>query len=155
MIHLVFCLLEGVVGLRIGVLLVALFLLIGGLVLGQVHEIKRRNANVVDVLEPRLLLDVDVELHILVAVIGVEAQLIRLFFTPAGLLILVLITGTHLILVARLAHDFLESVGLDEFDPIILVDFIHGNALVLQREEEVDELADLVRVVRLLFLDLL
>ena len=69
LMHLVFCLLEGVVGLGVGVLLVALFLLIRCLVLGQVNEVKRRNMNIVNVLELRLLLDVQVELHILVAVV--------------------------------------------------------------------------------------
>lgn len=54
----------------------------------------------------------------------------------------------------RLSHDLLEAVSLYELDTIVLIDFVDRNALVLQSEEEVDEFADLVRVVGLLLLNL-
>jgi hypothetical protein len=54
-----------------------------------------------------------------------------------------------------LTHDFLEALRFDELDAVFLVDLVDRNALVLQREEEVNELADLVCVVGLLFLDFL
>lgn len=54
-----------------------------------------------------------------------------------------------------LTHDFLETVSLNELDSVVLVNFIHRDALVLKCKEEVDELANFVGVVGLLLLQLL
>lgn len=158
LLHSVFvlCFLKRVVGLGIGVFLVALLFLVRGLVLRQVNEVEGRDANIVDVLELGLLLNAQVELHVLIAIVRVEAKLISLVFTAAWFLILrALIFLARLILVSRLAHYFLKAVSLDKLDPIVFIDLVDGNALVLQREEEINELANLVRVVCLFFLDLL
>ena len=150
---------KRIVLLRIAILLIALLLLISRLVLRQILEVQRRNLDIVDILEARSLKDVRVEGHVLVAVIGVEAELIRVILGwPSLNFILALLVWTLsglLLVCIGLTHYFFETISLNEFDAVIFIDLIDRNTLVLQGEEEVNEFAYLVGVVGFLFLQLL
>lgn len=107
-----------------------------------------------DILKPRLLLNLQIILNILVAIIRVEAKLVILPVLPitiTWLLLYPLFRNFIFVCSSSLSHDFFETIGLNKLDSVVFIYFIDGDALVLQSEEEVDELADLVGVVGLLF----
>lgn len=60
--------------------------------------------------------------------------------------------GSIVLVAVGLSHDLFETISLDELDTVVFVDLVDWYTLVLQSKEEVDELADLVRVVSLLLL---
>ena len=52
-------------------------------------------------------------------------------------------------------HDFVKPCGLDRLDPLLLVEFIYWDALVLQGKEEEKHLVDLLLVELVFLLQLL
>jgi len=140
----VFAMLQRPTSLRLH-FVTAPFFLVRGHVFGQSFEIEPGDGQSVDVFECGLFVDFGVEPNILKAVIGIKAHILVIIFLLHAHSCLC--RSIFLLLLLVLAHDLLESVGVDEFDSVFFIDLVDRDALVLQRVEEVNELGHFVCVV--------
>ena len=84
---------------------------------------------------------------ILEAIVRIKTELIIFVLILLCSVSFILALPSICLVLVVLAHDFLKSIRLYEFHSLLLVDLVHWNAFVLEREEEVDELRYFVGVV--------